>query len=126
MADFSLTASPGAVSVGGVAATLWYTTPTTMGRVSQEAVEVVLLPTGSQARVSQEAVEVALSPSNSKARISQEAVEIAVKPTDSRARISQVAVEVLHESAPLARVSQVAVEVLHRKLYEQVQIMVID
>ena len=49
------------------------------GRVSQEAVEVILLPTDQLARVSQVAVESVILPTSQLARISQIAVEVIIK-----------------------------------------------
>jgi len=48
------------------------------GRVSQEAVEVVILPTDQLARISQVAVEAIILPTNQLARLSQLAVEVII------------------------------------------------
>ena len=57
-------------------------------------------------RVSQEAVEVVILPTDQLARISQVAVEAIVLPTDQLARMSQMAVEVII-SLPSGRVQSV-------------------
>lgn len=49
------------------------TTPT---RLSQEPVEVVVLPTSGRSRVSQEAVEAAMLPTSQKGLVSQYVVEV--------------------------------------------------
>lgn len=64
-------------------------------RISQEPVEVVVLPTSGKGRVSQEPVEAVVSPTSGKGRISQEPVEALVLPTSQKGRTSQVVVEVL-------------------------------
>ena len=48
------------------------------GRVSQEAVEVIILPTDQLARVSQLAVEAIILPTDQLARMSQLAVEVII------------------------------------------------
>jgi len=60
-------------------------------------------------RVSQEAVEVILVPTDQLARVSQVAVETIILPTDQLARLSQLAVEVII-SQPSGRVQGLAVQ----------------
>ena len=60
-------------------------------------------------RVSQEAVEVILVPTDQLARVSQMAVETIILPTDQLARLSQLAVEVII-SQPSGRVQGLAVQ----------------
>ena len=54
------------------------------GRVSQEAVEVIMLPTDQLARVSQLAVEAIVLPTNQLARLSQLAVEVIISQPSGR------------------------------------------
>ena len=60
-------------------------------------------------RVSQEAVEVIILPTDQLARVSQVAVETIILPTDQLARVSQMAVEVII-SLPSGRVQGLAVQ----------------
>lgn len=59
--------------------TVDFTAPT-MGRMSQEPVEVVMAPTSGLARVSQEPVEVVMAPTSGKARVSHLVVEAVLSP----------------------------------------------
>jgi len=54
------------------------------GRVSQEAVEVIMLPTDQLARVSQLAVEAIVLPTNQLARLTQLAVEVIISQPSGR------------------------------------------
>jgi len=54
------------------------------GRVSQEAVEVIILPTDQLARVSQVAVEAIILPTDQLARVSQMAVEVIISQPSGR------------------------------------------
>jgi hypothetical protein len=77
------------------------------------------------ARLSQEAVEALVSP-NPHGRVSQVAVEALVSPI-AFGRLTQLPVEVLIFVAdPQARLSQIPVEILQRKLYETIEVLIID
>lgn len=83
-------------------------------RDSQEAVEVVLVPTSGKARASQEPIEVVLVPTSQKARISQQPIETVIVPTSQRSRVSQVAIEAVTLRLRPIRVSQEAIETVIR------------
>jgi len=59
------------------------------GRVSQEAVEVILVPTDQLARVSQMAVETIILPTDQLARLSQLAVEVITSQLSGRVQSVQ-------------------------------------
>lgn len=59
------------------------------GRVSQEAVEVILVPTDQLARVSQMAVETIILPTDQLARLSQMAVEVIISQLSGRVQSVQ-------------------------------------
>ena len=82
-----------------------------------------------RARLSQEAIEVLLVPDNTNARITQVAAEVIYLPDTAKARITQEPIEVLLVPASAeidARLTQLPVEVLHRSLRESVTITIID
>ena len=81
-------------------------------RLTQEPVEVAVLPTDQDARLTQLPVEVAIQ-SNPGLRLTQEPVEAVVQPTTQAVRLTQAPVEavVLPAASPM-RLTQYAVEVV--------------